>query len=52
MNADISRVVTANTGLLSNVTINENCVIKGNQSANQIEDDLMKLHIMESFSAE
>ncbi len=28
-NADISGAITANTGTLNNVTINENCVIRG-----------------------
>ncbi|EOC7095438.1 host specificity protein J [Escherichia coli] len=41
-NADISGSVNANTGTLNNVTINENCVIKGKLSANQIEGDLVK----------
>ncbi|EGK6906781.1 host specificity protein J [Escherichia coli] len=41
-NADISGAITANTGTLNNVTINENCVIKGKLSANQIEGDLVK----------
>ncbi|HCZ5432936.1 TPA: DUF1983 domain-containing protein, partial [Escherichia coli] len=35
-NADISGAITANTGTLNNVTINENCVIRGKLSANQI----------------
>ncbi|EPW5891202.1 host specificity protein J, partial [Escherichia coli] len=34
-NADISGAITANTGTLNNVTINENCVIRGKLSANQ-----------------
>ncbi|WP_162758465.1 host specificity protein J, partial [Escherichia coli] len=33
-NADISGAITANTGTLNNVTINENCVIRGKLSAN------------------
>ncbi|HFM2537923.1 TPA: phage tail protein [Escherichia coli] len=41
-NADISGAITANTGTLNNVTINENCVIRGKLSANQIEGDLVK----------
>ncbi|EPH5486797.1 phage tail tip protein, partial [Escherichia coli] len=41
-NADISGSVTANSGTLNNVTINENCVIRGKLSANQIEGDLVK----------
>ncbi|HGF4763622.1 TPA: DUF1983 domain-containing protein, partial [Escherichia coli] len=41
-NADISGNVNANTGTLNNVTINENCVIRGKLSANQIEGDLVK----------
>ncbi len=41
-NADISGAITANTGTLNNVTINENCVIRGTLSANQIEGDLVK----------
>ncbi|EHE8033242.1 DUF1983 domain-containing protein, partial [Escherichia coli] len=41
-NADISGAVTANSGTLNNVTINENCVIRGKLSANQIEGDLVK----------
>ncbi|EPI9341474.1 phage attachment tail tip protein J, partial [Escherichia coli] len=32
-NADISGAITANTGTLNNVTINENCVIRGKLSA-------------------
>ncbi|ENB3359483.1 host specificity protein J, partial [Escherichia coli] len=36
-NADISGSVNANSGTLNNVTINENCQIKGKLSANQIE---------------
>ncbi|XPU73137.1 host specificity protein J [Escherichia coli] len=41
-NADISGAITANTGTLNNVTINENCQIKGKLSANQIEGDIVK----------
>ncbi|HHU9731616.1 TPA: phage attachment tail tip protein J [Escherichia coli] len=41
-NADISGAITANTGTLNNVTINENCIIRGKLSANQIEGDLVK----------
>ncbi|WP_329472046.1 phage tail protein [Escherichia coli] len=41
-NADISGAITANTGTLNNVTINENCVIRGKLSASQIEGDLVK----------
>ncbi|EMA0722548.1 DUF1983 domain-containing protein, partial [Escherichia coli] len=41
-NADISGAVTANSGTLNNVTINENCVIRGKLSANKIEGDLVK----------
>ncbi|EIY2731113.1 host specificity protein J, partial [Escherichia coli] len=41
-NEDVSGAITANTGTLNNVTINENCVIKGKLSANQIEGDLVK----------
>ncbi|WP_106377432.1 phage tail tip protein, partial [Escherichia coli] len=41
-NADISGSVNANSGTLNNVTINENCQIKGKLSANQIEGDLVK----------
>ncbi|MCW3376004.1 phage tail protein [Escherichia coli] len=41
-NADISGNVNANSGTLNNVTINENCQIKGKLSANQIEGDIVK----------
>ncbi|KIG91209.1 hypothetical protein PU25_26830, partial [Escherichia coli] len=41
-NADISGSVNANSGTLNNVTINENCQIKGKLSANQIEGDIVK----------
>ncbi|WP_063611904.1 phage attachment tail tip protein J [Escherichia coli] len=41
-NADISGNVNANSGALNNVTINENCQIKGKLSANQIEGDIVK----------
>lgn len=38
----ISGSVNANSGTLNNVTINENCQIKGKLSANQIEGDIVK----------
>ncbi|EQA1354478.1 host specificity protein J [Escherichia coli] len=41
-NVDISGSVNANSGTLNNVTINENCQIKGKLSANQIEGDIVK----------
>ena len=41
-NADISGSVNASSGTLNNVTINENCQIKGKLSANQIEGDIVK----------
>lgn len=41
-NADISGSVNANSETLNNVTINENCQIKGKLSANQIEGDIVK----------
>ncbi|HBB0741977.1 TPA: host specificity protein J, partial [Escherichia coli] len=41
-NANISGSVNANSGTLNNVTINENCQIKGKLSANQIEGDIVK----------
>ncbi|WP_149003999.1 phage tail tip protein, partial [Escherichia coli] len=41
-NADISGSVNANAGTLNNVTVNENCQIKGKLSANQIEGDIVK----------
>ncbi|EPM0958487.1 phage attachment tail tip protein J [Escherichia coli] len=41
-NADISGAITANTGTLNNVTINQNCRILGKLSANQIEGDFVK----------
>ncbi|HEB1521699.1 TPA: host specificity protein J [Escherichia albertii] len=41
-NADISGSVNANAGTFNNVTINENCQIKGKLSANQIEGDIVK----------
>ncbi|HGX9587408.1 TPA: host specificity protein J, partial [Escherichia coli] len=41
-NADISGSVNVNSGTLNNVTINENCQIKGKLSANQIEGDIVK----------
>ncbi|EGG2281000.1 host specificity protein J [Escherichia coli] len=41
-NSDISGSVNANAGTLNNVTINENCQIKGKLSANQIEGDIVK----------
>ncbi|BDN34592.1 putative tail component of prophage [Escherichia coli DEC12B] len=34
--------MNANSGTLNNVTINENCQIKGKLSANQIEGDIVK----------
>ncbi|EPV6761560.1 phage tail tip protein, partial [Escherichia coli] len=41
-NTNISGSVNANSGTLNNVTINENCQIKGKLSANQIEGDIVK----------
>ncbi|EPD0710702.1 phage tail tip protein, partial [Escherichia coli] len=41
-NADISGNVNANSGTLNNVTINQNCLILGKLSANQIEGDIVK----------
>ncbi|EFI0266624.1 host specificity protein J [Escherichia coli] len=41
-NADISGHISANSGTLNNVTINQNCRILGKLSANQIEGDLVK----------
>ena len=41
-NADISGAITANSGTLNNVTINQNCRILGKLSANQIEGDIVK----------
>ncbi|MBN6398455.1 host specificity protein J [Escherichia coli] len=41
-NADISGNVNANSGKLNNVTISENCVIRGKLSASQIEGDIVK----------
>src|SRR5699024_12513843 len=41
-NADISGSVNANAGTLNNVTINENCQIKGKLSANQMEGAIVK----------
>ncbi len=49
-NADISGNVNANSGTLNNVTINENCQIKGKLSANQIEGDIVKT-VSKSFPA-
>ncbi len=49
-NADISGSVNANSGTLNNVTINENCQIKGKLSANQIEGDIVKT-VSKSFPA-
>ncbi|EPR4342542.1 phage tail tip protein, partial [Escherichia coli] len=41
-NADISGHISANSGTLNNVTINQNCRILGKLSANQIEGDIVK----------
>ncbi|EFH8343083.1 DUF1983 domain-containing protein [Escherichia coli] len=41
-NADISGSVNANAGTLNNVTINENCTIKGMLEANQVRGDFVK----------
>ncbi|HEC5098166.1 TPA: DUF1983 domain-containing protein, partial [Escherichia coli] len=41
-NADISGSVNANSGTLNNVTINENCTIKGMLEANQVRGDFVK----------
>ncbi len=41
-NADISGHISADSGTLNNVTINEDCVIKGTLSAAQIKGDLVK----------
>ncbi|HDD9208386.1 TPA: host specificity protein J [Escherichia coli] len=41
-NADISGSVNANAGTLNNVTVNENCTIKGMLEATQIRGDFVK----------
>ncbi|MCZ5816194.1 host specificity protein J [Escherichia coli] len=41
-NADISGSVNANSGTLNNVTINENCQIKGMLEATQVRGDFVK----------
>ena len=41
-NADISGNVNANSGTLNNVTINENCTIKGMLEATQVRGDFVK----------
>uniref|UniRef100_UPI000D0A8ED1 phage tail tip fiber protein n=1 Tax=Escherichia coli TaxID=562 RepID=UPI000D0A8ED1 len=41
-NADISGHISANSGTLNNVTIEENCVVKGTISADRIIGDIVK----------
>ncbi|EIG4103503.1 DUF1983 domain-containing protein, partial [Escherichia coli] len=41
-NADISGHISANSGTLNNVTIAENCVVKGTISADRIIGDIVK----------
>ena len=41
-NADISGSVNANSGTLNNVTINQNCTIKGMPEATQVRGDFVK----------
>ncbi len=41
-NADISGSVNANAGTLNNVTINQNCTIKGTLEATQVKGDFVK----------
>ncbi|EFT5428603.1 host specificity protein J, partial [Escherichia coli] len=41
-NADISGSVNANAGTLNNVTVNENCTIKGMLEATQVRGDFVK----------
>lgn len=41
--------IYANQGTLNNVTINENCVIKGKLTVNQIEGDIAKAYAIESY---
>ncbi|EOU1365595.1 host specificity protein J, partial [Escherichia coli] len=41
-NADISGSVNANSGTLNNVTVNENCTIKGMLEATQVRGDFVK----------
>ncbi|MCV5710863.1 host specificity protein J [Escherichia coli] len=41
-NADISGNVNANAGTLNNVTVNENCTIKGMLEATQVRGDFVK----------
>ncbi|MBF5147712.1 host specificity protein J [Escherichia coli] len=41
-NADISGRVNANAGTLNNVTVNENCTIKGMLEATQVRGDFVK----------
>ncbi|MFU1326682.1 host specificity protein J [Escherichia coli] len=48
-NADISGSVNANAGTLNNVTVNENCTIKGMLEATQVRGDFVKA-VSKSFS--
>lgn len=49
-NADISGSITASSGTLNNVTINQDCVIKGNLSAAQITGDIAKTYVLNGNS--
>lgn len=49
-NADISGSINANSGVLSNVHILENCLVDGTVSAKHIEGDIAKLYILKGQS--
>ncbi|EDX5192365.1 DUF1983 domain-containing protein [Salmonella enterica subsp. enterica serovar Glostrup] len=49
-NVDVSGVINAYSGTLSNVHILENCRIEGKLSANQIEGDIVKAYLLNGSS--
>lgn len=51
-NGEFNGTVNANNGVLNNVTINENCSIKGTLSANQIIGDVVSAQSKKLYSGE
>lgn len=49
-NADISGNINANSGVLSNVHILENCLVDGTVSAKHIEGDIAKVYVLKGQS--
>jgi len=49
-NATVRGNITATSGTLDNVTINQNCLIQGKLSVNQLEGDIVKAYLLNGSS--